>query len=37
LTADQRLLFEKLAAILGTEVLPQEKGFFDKLKEVLSG
>jgi molecular chaperone DnaJ len=37
LTAEQRLLFEKLAEILGTEVLPQEKGFFDKLKEVLSG
>ncbi len=34
---EQRELFEKLAATLGTEVLPQEKGFFDRLKEVLSG
>jgi molecular chaperone DnaJ len=34
---DQRELFEKLAETLGTEVLPQEKGFFDRLKEVLSG
>jgi len=33
----QRELFEKLAETLGTEVLPQEKGFFDRLKEVLSG
>ena len=35
--AEQRILFEKLAETLGTEVLPQEKGFFDRLKEVLSG
>jgi molecular chaperone DnaJ len=34
---EQRVLFEKLAETLGTEVLPQEKGFFDRLKEVLSG
>ncbi len=34
---EQRELFEKLAGTLGTEVLPQEKGFFDRLKEVLSG
>ncbi len=34
---EQRELFEKLADTLGTEVLPQEKGFFDRLKEVLSG
>ena len=34
---EQRELFEKLAQTLGTEVLPQEKGFFDRLKEVLSG
>lgn len=34
---EQRELFEKLATTLGTEVLPQEKGFFDRLKEVLSG
>ncbi len=34
---EQRDLIEKLAATLGTEVLPQEKGFFDRLKEVLSG
>ncbi|MAT42013.1 MAG: molecular chaperone DnaJ [Anaerolineaceae bacterium] len=36
-TEEQRALFEKLAATLGTEVLPQERGFFDRLKEVLSG
>lgn len=35
--AEQRELIEKLASTLGTEVLPQEKGFFDRLKEVLSG
>lgn len=34
---EQREIFEKLAQTLGTEVLPQEKGFFDRLKEVLSG
>lgn len=34
---DQRELLQKLAETLGTEVLPQEKGFFDRLKEVLSG
>ncbi|PKO14202.1 MAG: molecular chaperone DnaJ [Chloroflexi bacterium HGW-Chloroflexi-10] len=37
ITAEQRALFEKLALTLGTDVLPQEKGFFDRLKEVLSG
>lgn len=37
ISAEQRVLFENLAKTLGTEVLPQEKGFFDKLKEVLSG
>lgn len=34
---EQRELFEQLAGTLGTEVLPQEKGFFDRLREVLSG
>ena len=37
LTDEQRELFEALAKTLGTEVSPQEKGFFDKLKEVLGG
>lgn len=37
LSADQRKLFEELAATLGTEVRPQEKSFVDKLKEVLGG
>ena len=37
LTADQRKLFEQLAATLGTEVRPQEKSFVDVLKEVLGG
>lgn len=35
LTPEQRTLLERLAESLGTEVRPQERGFFDKLKEVL--
>jgi molecular chaperone DnaJ len=34
---EQRELFEKLAESLGTEVHPQERGFLDRLKEVLGG
>jgi molecular chaperone DnaJ len=37
LTAEQRKLFEQLAATLGTEVRPQEKSFADILREVLGG
>ena len=37
LTAEQQDLLEQLAKTLGTEVLPQEKSFFDKIKEVLGG
>jgi molecular chaperone DnaJ len=37
LTADQRQLFEQLALTLGSDVNPQERSFFDKLKEVLGG
>lgn len=37
LTAEQRRLFEELARTLGSEVLPQERSFLDKLKEVLGG
>lgn len=37
LTVDQRALFEQLAKTLGSEIKPQEKGFFDVLKEVLGG
>ncbi len=37
LSAEQRKLFEDLAATLGTEVRPQERSFLDKLKEVLGG
>ncbi|MBP7228021.1 MAG: molecular chaperone DnaJ [Longilinea sp.] len=37
LTSEQRRLFEQLAATLGSDVRPQEKNFFDKLKEVLGG
>lgn len=37
LSAEQRKLFEELAATLGSEVKPQERSFFDKLKEVLGG
>jgi molecular chaperone DnaJ len=37
LSADQRRLFEELAKTLGSEVRPQERSFFDRLKEVLGG
>lgn len=37
LTAEQRELFERLAASLGTEAVPREKGFLDRLKEALGG
>jgi molecular chaperone DnaJ len=37
LNPEQRELFESLGKSLGTEVVPQERGFFDKLKDVLGG
>jgi molecular chaperone DnaJ len=37
LTKEQRELFEKLAATLGTTVKPKEKGFLDWLNEALGG
>jgi len=37
LTKEQRDLFEKLAATLGTTVRPKEKGFLDWLNEALGG
>jgi molecular chaperone DnaJ len=37
LNAEQRKLFEELAASMGTDVQPQERGFFDKLRDVLGG
>jgi len=37
LTAEQRALFEQLATTLGSEVLPQERSFWDKLKDVWNG
>jgi len=37
LTSEQRELFEKLAATLGTTVSPKEKGFLDWLNEALGG
>ena len=37
LTKDQRELFEKLSATLGTAVKPKEKGFIDWLNEALGG
>jgi molecular chaperone DnaJ len=37
LTTDQRQLFEQLAKSLGSEVRPQERSFFDWLKETLGG
>ncbi len=36
-TAEQRQLFEKLAASLGSEVRPQERGILDWIKEALGG
>ena len=37
LTKEQKELFEKLAATLGTAVKPKEKGFLDWLNEALGG
>lgn len=37
LNKEQRELFEQLAETLGSEVLPQERSFLDRLKEVLGG
>lgn len=37
LNAEQRKLFEQLAATMGTEATPRESGWFDKLREVLGG
>ncbi|MEW6568527.1 MAG: molecular chaperone DnaJ [Chloroflexota bacterium] len=37
LTAEQRQLLERLAETLGTEPRPQERGFFDRVKELLGG
>ena len=37
LNSEQRELMEKMAQTLGSEVLPQEKSFFDLLKDVLGG
>jgi molecular chaperone DnaJ len=37
LTNDQRKLFEQLAQSLGSEVKPQERSFFDWLKDTLGG
>jgi len=34
ITPEQRKIFEQLAQTLGSEVLPQEKSFFDKLREI---
>ncbi len=36
-TNEQREMFEGLGRSLGTEVIPQERSFFDKLKDVLGG
>ncbi len=36
-TNEQHELLEKLGKSLGTEVIPQERGFFDKLRDVLGG
>ena len=37
LSDEQRELFEQLAESLGSEVRPQERGFMDRLKEILLG
>ncbi|MBN1370372.1 MAG: molecular chaperone DnaJ [Anaerolineaceae bacterium] len=34
ISPEQRKIFEQLAQTLGSEVLPQEKSFFDKLREI---
>ena len=37
LTSEQRELFEQLSETLGSEVIPQDRSFFDDLKELISG
>ena len=37
LTDEQRELFERLAGTLGSAVTPHEKGFFDRLRDLLEG
>lgn len=37
INSEQRVLFEQLAESLGSEVKPQERSFFDWLKETLGG
>jgi molecular chaperone DnaJ len=37
LTEEQQSLFEQLAESMGSEVRPQERSFFDRLKDVLGG
>jgi len=37
LNGEQSELIEQLGKSLGTEVIPQERGFFDKLRDVLGG
>jgi molecular chaperone DnaJ len=37
LTPDQRELFTKLGATMGDGVVPQERGFLDRLKDLLGG
>lgn len=37
LNAEQRKLFEGLAETMGTEAHPQERGFLDRLRDVLGG
>jgi molecular chaperone DnaJ len=37
INAEQRKLFEQLAATMSTEVHPKESGFLDRLREVMGG
>ena len=37
LSSKQRQLFEQLSETLGSEVIPQDRGFFDDLKDLISG
>lgn len=37
LTSEQRELFEQLSETLGSEVIPQDRRFFDDLKDLISG
>jgi DnaJ-class molecular chaperone len=37
LTPEQRELFVQLSETRGSEVIPQDRGFFDDIKDIISG